>query len=169
MQLNFNQISLVRFLLSATGEKQMDRENQEVDVPLKLNNEESIQRRFFFKNTQEIVDKVNQEINLLTTAHNQEVEELRTKLKEKNPKKEGLEDTEYNEQINVLVNSDTELRKKMLEVQNKVTTKLEKSNEIKVESKTKKVIKKYFEKYGNDVGFSVADDKVIEELQTILE
>lgn len=168
MQLNFNQISLIRFVLSATGEKEMNPQNQEVDVPLKLNNEESTQRRFFFKNTQEIVDKTNQEINLLTTLHNEQVEELRIKLKEKNPKKEQLEDTKYEEQINILINSDSELRKKMLETQNEVNIKLEEENEINVEDKTKKVIKKYFEKYGNDAGFGVADDKIVEQLQEIL-
>lgn len=160
MQLNINSINLIRYLLSYTGEKEADGKGNEVMSQRRLSIDESSQRRFFYKNTQNVVSEFDKKSRELAEVHNAKVKEKKDKLKK--------DKKNTDEMIDSLINKDSELLESLKNIQEEVKKMLDTKYDIEVTDKTKEVIKKYFDLYGKEAGFMAGDDEQVAELEEIL-
>lgn len=170
MQLNFNEISLLRYVLATTGEKEIGRNNEgkevEMDAPRRLNGEDSAQRRHFFKNTQEFIDEIQNNLRVSGDEYRKDLEDEETKLKASEVEKAGEKEEDYNDRIKKLATSN--LSEKLVEKNKKFSETLIVKQEIEVTDKTKEVLKKYFKEFGDKIGFMSNDDEVVESINNLL-
>jgi DNA repair ATPase RecN len=166
MELSIKAINLLKHVLQFDGTKETDlRTGQEVNASRKLNGEESSQRNHFNKAVKPLLEAYQAEYKELADEFNKKAVEQTKEVKENNPKNEEETDKEYNQRINNLVVQDKEYQARVTELS--VWLK-EKENEIhtfEITDKTKEVVKKYYDIFGNEVGFAVGDDEVIETIK----
>jgi len=160
--------SMLKFVLTTTGEKEVDQKGNEINSPLRLNGEESAQRRHYFKLLEPTLERVEKELLEASEAHMELVKKEKDKLEKtfnNNHSTLGsLSEEEKDAKLNkvpILIDSF-----KKLQALNKKLN--EEKTEVEVTEKTAEVIKKYFKEYGDKIGFASGDDSVIEELNEIL-
>src|SRR3990167_9358669 len=91
--LNYQEITLLKHILTTTGETEMSADGKESLAPRKLKDEVEVsQRRHFVKNTKEITDSLETKVRDLANAHNKLVEDLREEYKKENPPEDLPED-----------------------------------------------------------------------------
>jgi phenylalanyl-tRNA synthetase alpha subunit len=163
MKLTLLAINLLKHVLMYDGKKEVNNRGQEALSLRKLSNQESSQRRHFFKKVEEFVKKQSELFEDAKKIHNELVNRKRDKLKK--DIKQGKETKEfYDEKINKELNKDEELKISIENVK-ELNDKLNKDLfEFEITDETKTVINKYFEEYGNQVGYVQADDDVVLEI-----
>ena len=152
MELSLRAVNLLKYVLSSTGEKQVNEKGAEVDVPRRLNGEESAQRRFFFGAVKEFVDKSAEEVNAEIVKYNEFLDKKRADLGEAEKKDEVLQKNE-------------ELKEAMKELQEFIAEVNMRKVSFELKDKTVKSLKKYFVEYGGEVGFMAGDDEIVEEIE----
>ncbi len=138
MELSYHAISLLRHVVSFTGEKENDKEGKEVECRRRLNVDESVLRQSFFLETNEKVTKVEKDVSDLVKTHNSAI-----------AKKELSE--EQKEQVIA------EFNKKYTDIVNQLFP-------LSLSDKAKAFLKKYFDKYGEDAGFIDGDGNSVKEI-----
>ena len=152
MKLSLPAIKSLRFISAYSDEKQIINE-KETNAPRFLSNEQSAQRRFFYKNTEEIINKAVEEINEKIIAHNKLVEDKRAAIDGEDKEKDAMlkNDKELNESFN-----------EIKEVEKRQDTEV---YVVDVEPKTKKFLKSVFDGWKSWV---VTDDAIREEIEISL-
>lgn len=164
MQISLKGINLLRYVSSYNGQK-IEQKGQEVDAPRLLNVDESSQRRHFFKNTEEVIKTFQGKVKELEEAHNNLVKEKKNKTKEENPIKDGEKD--YDTRINNILNKDSELLESFKNYNEKLNESLLETFEVEVTDKTKQFLKKYYNLYGEEVGYGADVDELNDELSKL--
>jgi len=154
MKLTKQALSLLKVVLTTTGEKELNLEGQEVTSSRRLNGEESAQRRHFLK----VADPILEELGKSQTDF---LESAKEAYKKENPQKKGVENPAYEQGMFFALNKD----KKMLEDMSKLS---KEEVEISPNDKVTAVVKKYFEEYGEKNGWTSGDDDLVEEVSGIL-
>ena len=149
MKLSCNGHLLLKHTLTFTGEKEIAQNGQDSNTPLRLNGEESAQRRFYFKAIADV--KTHQEI----------FDEYKQTWIKEHPKGEKEEQQLYDAKVNTEVLESKELKKI---TDDAMSTQIE----VELTEKTINVIKKYYKEFGNNAGWTVKDDEVIEEIDNVL-
>lgn len=136
---------LLKHILTFTGEKEIAPDGKKVDVYRRFNGEESAQRRFYFKATEEI------------DTPQKLYAEAKEKWEKENPKDEKepqqLYDIKFNQYFQEI--KGTEETEKIMNEE----------FEVKITDKTLAVIKKYFKEFGEKIGWTAADDKIVERIE----
>lgn len=167
MNLNYQELTLLKHIISSTGETELGADGKETLSPRKLNSEESSQRRHFVKATKDITDTVEETVRELSTAHNNLVQEVRDEYKKENPiEDETKEDAQKKE--DAVINSDPKLKESVDKVNAEVKELFEEKHEITLTQKTTDFLKKYFSLWGEDPGWSAGDDAAVEEIMEAL-
>ena len=142
MKISKNAHLLLKHTLTLTGEKEIAPDGKEVDASRRLNGEESSQRRFYFK--------AIEEIDTPQTLF----KEMKEKWEKKNPKEpQQVQDVKFNQHFQ---------KTKGIE---EIEKKMEEEFEAKITDKTLAVVKKYFKEFEDKVGWTVADDKIVEKIE----
>lgn len=161
-------LRVLRSVVSYTGEKEVGAEGKDVPSPRRLNNEEAIQRRFFLKEAERVEKSIMDVIKPIQEKHMADLDAARAALKATSPKAEGESEEAYNTRIDKELEHDGSLVASALIVNAKDKELGEQKNEITVTDKTKAFVKKYFEEYGEKIGFEPMFDAAVEELQAVL-
>ena len=138
MELSYHAISLLRHVVSFTGEKENNKEGEETECRRRLNVDESVLRQMFFSETNEKVKQVEKGVADLVKTHNASI-----------AKQELTE--EQKEQI-------------VADFNEKYTNIITQSFALSLSDKTKVFLKKYFDVYGEDVGFIDGDGTSVKEI-----
>ena len=156
MKISLSQVghSLLKYVLTSTGEKEINPNGQEVDTQRRLNGEESAQRRFFLKVVNPLIEENKKEAIKL-------IDDFKEEWKKENAKKEEETDKEYESRMNIAISNNKELNEKVSEV---LKTKIE----VEVTDKTVEVVKKYYKEFGDKNGWLSGDDGAIEEIEAEL-
>ena len=142
-------LSLLKVVLTTTGEKELNAEGNEVSSPLRLSGEESSQRRHFLKAVDPILTELGETQNKLF----EDVKEAYRKSSPQGEMKEG----DYNIQMIKALNQDDKFTEDIAALTSEKV-------EVKVSSNVIAVVKKYFEAYGDKNGWTVGDDGLVEEV-----
>ncbi len=168
MKVSYNALRLLRHVLTYTGEIELNQEGKEVPTSRRLNGEESSQRNHFRKNSQAPMEAVEKAAQAVYDPHNEKVKVKKEALQAANPKREEESDSIYESRINALLNEDTELKEGVKVVNEEVRAITDAPVEVEVSDKTKAVLKKYFEVFGNEAGYGDGDDNAVSEVTTLL-
>lgn len=166
--LSYNAIKLLKFVLSCTGEKELDERGQEIQSPRRLNGEESSQRRLYFKAINEIEKTVETALNELVKSHNEKVNAQKEILKTSFLKKEDQSDKDYEDYLNLMLNNDQNLVESLNQIKKGSQQLMETKQVVEIGEKVLDVLKKYFVEFGEKVGYVTGDDEVIAELEEVL-
>ena len=148
--------------MSSTGEKEVppgSTTGEEVNSPRRLSGDEASQRRHFGKAFELKEKEVEEAIKKLQDDHNSLVEQKRAELEPKDLPTEAQ---------NEILNKDAELLASVKNLQATLVELLNKKHELEVTELVKTTIQKYFKEFGDKIGFSDADDQVVEELNEVL-
>ena len=143
---------LLKHTITTTGDTEVAPNGQEVNSPLRLNGDETAQRRHYLK----LIDPL---LEVKKTA----VQGLIDKTKEewKKANEQGDKDAKvYEAEMNVAVNT-PELMKELNVISDEIL-------EVELTDKTVEFLKKYFVEFGDKNGYTVGDDKSVEELEGVL-
>ena len=140
---------LLKHVITTTGDKEIAPNGQEVNSPLRLNGEESAQRRHYLK----LIDP-------LLEAKKVAVQGLIDKAKEewKKDNEQGDKDAKvYDAEMNKAINT-PELMKELNAISDE-------DIEVELTDKTIGVLKRYFVEFGDKNGWTTGDDKAVEEIE----
>ena len=168
LSLSFSAINLIKHTLSTDGKKEIDGKGQEVLSALKLNGQESAQRRHFFKKIEEYEKTTREDLQKEIDKFNELRKSTLDELKKENKKKKDEEEKDYDERISKLLVKDKKFEKAGKDIQEFSIALNKKIVEIEVTEDTLKVLKKYFNEFGEKVGWGVGDDEVVEEIEIAL-
>jgi len=160
-------MNLLRHVLMTDGKK-IQQNGQEVFSPRTLNGFESAQRRHFFKKTDEILEKLNEELQAKQKVHNEMVKALREKLSKETEKLEGEVDNKFKVRVEELVKADQGVKDSITALNELVKTTSNTKQEIELTDATGEVVKKYFTVYGDEAGFGQDLDEAVEEVVEVL-
>lgn len=149
--------SMLKFVLTTTGETEVDPKGNEINSPLRLKGEESAQRRHYFMLLEPVIEKAERGLQEAGKTHQALVEKEKEKLDKK------LSDEEKDKKLNEIVKL-VDSFKNLQELRKKLN---EEKIELEVTEKTFNVIKKYFKEYSDKIGFMPGDDETAEELNVI--
>lgn len=168
LNLSLKAHAMLKYVLSFTGEKEIDQKGQEVFSPRRLSGEESAQRRHYLKKINAVLDETQEKINEETKDMTEKINKGLEKIKKDNPQHKGEEDSKYDMRIAGILNADV----KLIDVNKARNDIIEKYNdekhEIELTDKTKEVAKKYFDDYGEKIGWASGDDSIVEEIESAL-
>jgi len=168
LSLPLKALSLIKYFLTYSGEKEINQKGEEVDATRRLSGEESSQRRHFMKVFNPEEEKSVERLNLYLKEHQEKVEEKRKGLKEKLVKEETEKDEDYEKRINITLDSDPELIASTKEANEKIKKEYDDLKVLEITDKTFEVLKKYFKEFGEKVGFKPGDDEAVEKLEEVL-
>ena len=157
--------TLLKYVLSFTGEKEVNQKDEEVLSARKLNSEESSQRRHFFANTKELFSDYEQKVAELRNEYNKQLEKKKTELKEKIKKAKEETNDDYNTKINDLAIKDKDLIVLVKVINDDVGKLNQERTSVEITNKTLDVLKKYFLEYGTNIGWGVGDDELVDEIE----
>lgn len=157
MQITYTAARLAKFILSSTGEKELNEKGQEVNTPRRLSAIEASQRRHF-----------NKAIELLEKTTNEKIEKLQNDHKNLIKEKRDLLDKSLTEeQQNELLNADKDLLSSVKNLQEQLLVLINEKHELNLTDETKEVVKKYLAEFGEKSGFVDGDDQAVEELEEL--
>ncbi len=169
IKLPFSAFVLLQFVLSSTGEKELDAQGNEVMSPRRLNSEEAGQRMQFIRLFEPDRNRIQKEIAEISTSYNKKAKETRGNLEKSNPKKENEKQEDYEKRINNLLPRNKKLIEELAEA-NTVINELQKTEiELDIDNKINKLLKKYLKKYGDEIGWGIGDDEIVEKINRALE
>jgi len=169
MELTAKGIGMISQSLQFDGSKELDPQTkQEVFSSRRLNGEESSQRRHFSKAVEPILKEYQEKWKETAEIHNSLIKEKTEELKKENPKEEKEELGAYNTRINIMTAQTKEVSDSLREVQKSLNELDANKHNVEITEETKNVCKKYFEEWGNKVGFEPKDDDTLEELEEAL-
>lgn len=160
-------MNLLRHVLMTDGKK-IQQNGQEVFSPRTLNGYESSQRRHFFKKTDEILEKLNVELQAKQKEHNDMVKTLREKLTKETEKTEGETEAQFKARVENLLKADEGVKAGIAKLNELVKSRTDEKQEIELTDQTMLVVKKYFDVYGDDAGFGQDLDEAVEEVVEVL-
>lgn len=167
IKLNYGAAKLLKHTLSFTGQKEVNEQGMEVPSRRRLSNEESCQRRFFTKAIepmiQEIEDLKKEYEEKFRKKYNEKIAAERKKREEKKGKSKEIRPIPQ-QVLHTAVMEDEELLAIQEEVNEKLKPMLEKEHKLDITDKTKQFCKKYFDLFGEEVGYSEGDDESVEML-----
>ena len=134
----------------------------------RLNGKESAQRRHFSKAVEPILTEYQEKWKEIADKHNAFVKEKTGELKKENAKEEKEEKGVYNKRIDAMVGQIDEVKESLKETQKLLSELDEIRHNVEITEETKKVCKKYFEEWGDKVGFEPKDDDMLEEVEQVL-
>lgn len=143
---------LLKHVITTNGDTEVAPNGQEVNSPLRLNGEETAQRRHYLK----LIDP-------LLEAKKVSVQGLIDKTKEewKKANEQGDKDAKvYDAEMNKAINT-PELMEELNAISNE-------DIEVELTDKTVAVLKKYFKEFGDKNGYTVGDDKSVVEIEEVL-
>ena len=143
---------LLKHTITTTGEKEVAPNGQEVNSPLRLNGEETAQRRHYLKLIDPLLEAKKVAIQgLIDTA-----KEEWKKTNEQGDKDAKAYEAEMNKAINT---------PELMEELNVIS---DEDIEVELTDKTVEVLKKYFVEFGDKNGWTAGDDKAVEEIEEVL-
>lgn len=152
MKLTQGACYLLKYIITTTGEKEIASNGQEVNSPLRLNDEETAQRRHFLKKADPLLEAKRTNIQGL-------IDKAKEEWKKKNP--QGDKDAKvYDAEMNIAINTP--------ELMEKVNAISDETIEIELTDKTIAVLKKYFKEFGDNNGWTTGDDKSVVEIKGVL-
>lgn len=167
MELSYGAINLLRVVVTTDGTRQMNSEGKEELSPLRLNGEESAQRRFFMKESQKIIDEVQPPIQKMVTDYNAMLEAKKDVYKKDFPIAESEAQKDYDVRMAIALSQDEELVNAVTAVKAEDVIIRETKHSIDITQKTQDFLKKYFILFGDVSGYVMADDSLVEELNTM--
>ncbi len=154
VELSPNAYGLLRHALMFSGDKEINNQGKEVDSQLRLNGEESAQRRHYLKLVNPLTEGVAKDTNeILENAR----KEYRENHKENDKEPKGV----YEANMNRILLADKELGELLVTVHNKKFA-------VELTDKTVGVLEKYFKQYGDKNGWLTGDDASVEEIELVL-
>jgi hypothetical protein len=164
MDLSLSSITLLKFVASYDGKKEVNADGKEVDSPRRLNNEESAQRRFFLREVARVEEETKPALQAIVDGYNKFLEEKKTGYKTDNPRAEKETDEEWNKRILSLLENDQEVKDRFELVKVESLALNKKIFSLNLTQKTVDFLKKYFQIFGDEVGFLPGDDEAVQEL-----
>lgn len=147
-----NAYYLLKHVITTTGEKEVAPNGQEVNSPLRLNGEETAQRRHYLK-------KIDPLLEAKRTAIQGLIDKTKEEWKKKNP--QGDKDAKiYGAEADRAIN--------IPELMEKLNAISDETIEIELTDKTIEVLKKYFKEFGDKNGWTTGDDKSVVEIEEVL-
>lgn len=168
MKLNYNEAMLLWSTIAYTGKMQPGQQG-EVPEPRGLNGEESAQRGHFKKRLVIVEEELTEELTKAREEYKTILEATKIATESLYPKKEDESDEDYTARINKILDSGDELKEPFKKLNETVKEINGRVIEFELTEKTLKVLKKYFEIYGNEVGFKSGDDESVISLTEKLE
>jgi len=142
---------LLKHVITTTGDTEVAPNGQEVNSPLRLNGEETAQRRHFLKAIDPLLEAKKTIIQGM-------VNKAKEDWKEANP--QGDKDAKvYEAEMNQAINT-PELMKELNAVSDEIL-------EVELTDNTVEVLKKYFGEFGDKNGWTAGDDKSVEEIEKV--
>jgi uncharacterized protein YukE len=163
-EFTIQELSLLQHCLFYTGEKEM-KDGQEVLSARRLNGEESSQRRHFIKAIKQILEDYDKETGAKVDEHNKLVKEVRAEVEKVHPQKEGEVAEEHQKVVDDMVANDERLKTSGEQLREDIAELNKKSYEIELTEKTLEVLKTYFNEYGQDNGWTPADDDAVSSVE----
>ena len=191
MKLSFTEISFVQHVLNTTGEIETNSEGREALSARRLKDPVEVsQRRHFTLNTKEIIEKVQETVAEKQGALKTLIDEKKETFAKENPKEEvssaELPETATDEEkkehkslkkaLQKAINENFEAKQKnfldgdedvkdlVKKANDEIKALMSEQHEVDITDKTMKVIKKYFEEFGNGNGWAPADDEAVSSL-----
>lgn len=149
----------------------MGADGKEVLAPLRLNSEESSQRRHFMNATKEMVAKVEEDSKKLANDYNDFVASKRSEYEAANPVAEEATEEEKSaakKAADEALNKSEELKAALTKANDEIKEMFSKKQDVHITDKTLGFVKKYFVKFGNTTGFALGDDEVVEGIDSAL-
>lgn len=143
---------LLKHVVTTTGDTEVALNGQEVNSPLRLNGDETAQRRHYLK----LIDP-------LLEAKKTAIQDLIDTAKEewKKTNEQGDKDSKvYEAEMNTAINTP-----ELMEELNAIS---DEDIEVELTDKTVAVLKKYFVEFGDKNGYTVGDDKSVVEIEEVL-
>lgn len=161
-QLSLDAINLLKFILTYTGEKELDDKGNEVFVSRRLNGEESAQRRFYIKNSAGVLEVQDKKIKELAEVHNNLVKAKREELAKDFEMLEGESREDFDKRLEAKVVASDEVKTSFEKTKTELEALTRELLTVEMTEKTWDVCKKYFKEFGEKVGFMEGDDKAVE-------
>jgi len=169
MELTIKAIGLLSTGLQYDGTKEFNPKTKKEEFSSRrLNGEESSQRRHFSKAVESALKEYQEKWKEIADKHNGLVKEKTEELKKENPREKEEEKEVYDKRIDIIVAQIKEISDSLREVQGSFNELDAVKHTFEITEETKKVCKKYFEEWGDKVGFEPKDDDVLEELEEAL-
>lgn len=162
MQLPYSAVLLLKHVLTYTGEKIVDGNGNEALDSRRLNPEESSQRRHFMAAIEEKIKENQEKLNEKVEAHKAKLEEKKLKYQEKNPQSKDELYENFEKRMFAALDKDAELIALVKEIRELDKQIGDEPIELSLTEKTVAVVKKYFNQYGEKIGYPEADDKNVE-------
>jgi len=150
LKLSYKAIALLKFILTFTGEKELNERGQEVNSPRRLVGEEPSQRRHFIKNTNEFMEGQDKKREVL-------LDKAKESWKKKNKKNKDEAEPVYTKRMENELNRDEKLIADITKLNEEIS-------DLNLTEKTFEVVKKYYEEFSTKIGFTVGDDDTVEEI-----
>jgi hypothetical protein len=164
MDLSLSSITLLKFVVSYDGKKEVNADGKEVDSPRRLNGEESAQRRFFFREVARVEEETKPALQAIVDGYNKFLEEKKTGYKADNPRAEDETDAAWDKRILSLLEKDQDIKARFELVKVESSALNKKIFTLNLTQKTVDFLKKYFKLFGDEVGFLPGDDEAVQEL-----
>jgi len=146
--MSFNAVSLLRHVLTLTGETEVNADGQTMPSRRRLNVRESRERSAFLSSTKEFHNNISTEIRAAWQAHQELVQGRRDEISDEK-----------------LLLADKQVLESYAAYQDKIDIAAEQTTDVVLSGS---IFKKYFELYGEEVGFEMRDDHVVQELHAVL-
>ncbi len=143
---------LLMHVLTYSGEKEIGADGKETNSYLRLNNEETSQRRHYYKKVMSVLNERQKQVKEMIDASIEVWKKI-------NVKEEKEDVAAYDLRIDAFIKSNNNLQKTVSDIKTAPF-------EIDITDKTKEVIKKYFVKFGDVAGWTLGDSDVVEEIKT---
>ena len=167
MKLSLQAASLAKFVVSFNGEHELV-DGKETPASLRLNGEESSQRRFLLKEIERINTTAKPALEALVLIYNERLAQKRIILEGANPKSEDEVEVEYLNRMNAILTNDEELKQLLVSLTEDNKNIISEIHDLDLQPKVVEFLKKYFLKYGDSAGFLSGDDEFVAELNVAL-
>lgn len=185
IKLDYSEISLLRHILTTTGDTELSPDGKEGLSPRRLNGEDSSQRRWYTKATKEVADAVETKVKEMQEAHNALVEKVRTEYKEKLKKEDEKKDKKADkkektpEEVKLEkemakvkedahVSNDKSVKDSLKSTKEEIEKLFEEKYDIDLSDKTIAFVKKIFTAWGDNPGWLLGDDASVAEITETL-
>ncbi len=164
IKLPFSAFALLQFVLSSTGEKELDARGNEVMSPRRLNSEEAGQRMRFVRLFEPDRNRIQKEIAEISADYNKRAKETRNNLEKSNPRKEDEKQEDYDKRIGKMLQDNKGLAGEFAKSSKEAIRLQNIEIEIDIDKKLQKMLEKYIAKYGDEIGWGIGDDETVEKI-----
>lgn len=167
IKVSYGALKLLKFVLSFTGEKEVNDKGVEINSTRKMNAIDSSQRRHFMTAMTNIERPIEDRIKAESEAFQEKLEVAKKEWKDKHLTNEGESGHAYESRMLADLDKDVALTSEVKKINDAIANDYTSTHELPITDKTLDVVKKYFSEYGETSGFMPGDDENVSELLSV--